>query len=238
MRHIGSTVRRTAERPASSRFARQHPGTYLGIHGLFGLALAIAAAWAFFAIAEDVPEEGRMVAVDTATALWLQTHGTERGEAIFVSIAWLGAGGLVASSVVALLFLARRSWARVAFVALAYLGAVFLNQVLKAVFQRERPSFASEFLHYDSFSFPGGHAMESIVVYGAIAYLVVERYPLSRVAVRLAWLSLVVIIGFSRLYLGVHYPSDVTAGFAAGFVWLFTCVTGYRFVEQRRAGTD
>jgi membrane-associated phospholipid phosphatase len=234
MRRLGSVVRRTAERPASSRFAREHPGTYLGLHGLVGLALAAACAWAFFQIAEDVPENGRMVAMDTAAAAWLQMHGTERGETIFANIAWLGAGGLAVSAAIALLFLARRSGARMAFVAVAYAGAVVLNQLLKAIFQRARPSFAAEFLHHESFSFPSGHAMESFVVYGAIAYLIIERFPPSRSVVAIAWVLLVAIIGFSRLYLGVHYASDVAAGFAAGFVWLFTCVTGYRFAERRR----
>jgi membrane-associated phospholipid phosphatase len=233
MHHLGSIVRRTADRPSSSRFARHHPRTYLGIYGLVGLALAIACAWAFFAIAEDVPENGKMVAMDTATAVWLQTHGTERGETIFMNIAWLGSGGLLASSVVALVFLARRSWRRVAFVASAYVGAVVLNQTLKAIFQRERPSFASEFIHSESFSFPSGHALESFVVYGAIGYLLIERFPASRAIVMAAWLTLVAIIGFSRLYLGVHYASDVAGGFAAGFVWLFTCVTSYRFAARR-----
>ena len=233
MRHFGSVVRRTAEGPSSSRFARQHPRTYLGIYGMVGLALALACAWAFFAIAEDVPENGKMVAMDTATAVWLQTHGTERGETIFANVAWLGGGGLIALSLIALVFLARRSWRRVAFVAIAYAGAVLLNQILKAAFQRERPSFASEFMHNDSFSFPSGHAMESFVVYGAIAFLIIERFPTTRALVMLAWLSIAAIVGFSRLYLGVHYASDVAAGFAAGFVWLFTCVTGYRFAERR-----
>jgi undecaprenyl-diphosphatase len=100
------------------------------------------------------------------------------------------------------------------------------------MFHRERPLAATEFVRSGSFSFPSGHAMESIAVYGALAYLIVERVPPSRYVAWLGWLGLAGIIGFSRVYLGVHYASDVAAGFAAGFVWLFTCVTGYRFAER------
>jgi undecaprenyl-diphosphatase len=53
-------------------------------------------------------------------------------------------------------------------------------------------------------------------------------------AIAVMSLAIASIVGFSRLYIGVHYASDVAAGFAAGFVWLFTCVTGYRFAERRR----
>lgn len=230
---IGSLARTTVERPGRSRFARRHPGAYLGVHGLVGLVLAVACAWAFFAIADEVPEQGRMVALDTATTVWLQTHGTESGETIFSAVAWLGSAGLVWIAVATGLALAaRRSWSRVGLLTIGCGGAWVINQFLKAVFHRERPSFATEFVSNGSFSFPSGHAMESIVVYGLLAYLVAERFPPSLPVVRFGWLSLVAVIGFSRVYLGVHYASDVAAGFAAGFVWLFTCVTGYRFTRR------
>jgi membrane-associated phospholipid phosphatase len=220
---------------ARSRLARNHLGAYLSMHGVVGLALAIACAWAFFAIADEVPEHGRMITVDTVTVSWLQTHGTETGESIFDRIGWLGSAGLTwIVAIAALTFLSRRSWRRFTLVAVCSVGAWLLNQMLKAMFHRERPSAATEFVTNGSFSFPSGHAMESIAVYGVIAYLIVERFPPSRSLVRLGWLCLVAVIGFSRVYLGVHYASDVAAGFAAGFVWLFTCISAYRFIAAER----
>ena len=109
-----------------------------------------------------------------------------------------------------------------------------LHMLLAAAFHRPRPSFAPEFVSNGSFSFPSGHAMESFVVYGILGFLTVERFPRSRPAVWIGWLGLAVLIGVSRVYLGVHYVSDIAAGFAAGFVWLFTCITGYRFAEAAR----
>jgi hypothetical protein len=72
-----------------SRFARHHPAAYLSAHFLIGLVLAIACAWIFLAIADEVPEHGRMTGVDTTTVAWLQTHGTESGESMFNRIGWL-----------------------------------------------------------------------------------------------------------------------------------------------------
>jgi undecaprenyl-diphosphatase len=226
---------RSREGVAGSRFARRHPRAYLGMHGLVGFALAAACAWAFAAIADAVPERGRLVRADTTVAAWLQTHGTETGESIFARISWLGSTMLiVASAVVAVTLLARRSWRRFAFVSIGCAGVWPLHLLLATVFHRPRPSFASEFVSNGSFSFPSGHAMESIVVYGVLAFLVVERFPRSRTVAWLGWLGLAGLVGFSRLYLGVHYVSDVAAGFAAGFVWLFTCITGYQFAERRQ----
>ena len=85
-----------------------------------------------------------------------------------------------------------------------------------------------------SYSFPSGHAMVSFVVYGMPAYLAVltlENWR-ARVAIVFGAALLVILIGFSRVYLGVHYPSDVLAGYAAGGVWLSALVTGAETVRR------
>jgi membrane-associated phospholipid phosphatase len=239
MRPLDTLVQDTATRAARSRFAWRHPRTYLAAHSLVGLVLAAACAWAFIAIADAMAEAGRLSRTDVSTAAWLQHHGTEKGESIFVGVSWLGSEMLVPLvAVAAVILLRRRAWQRLALLLIASVGVWPLNMLLKIAFHRARPSFAIEFVTDGSFSFPSGHAMESIVIYGVVAFLLVERYPSRRTVVRIAWLSLAALIGFSRLYLGVHYISDVLAGFAAGFVWLFTCVTGYRFAERRRVGAE
>src|SRR5689334_24649108 len=77
--------------PTKSRFARTHPKSYLGLHATIGLVLAGLSTWAFFAIADEVPEKGWMVRVDGSVTAWLQAHGTELGETIFVGVSFLGA---------------------------------------------------------------------------------------------------------------------------------------------------
>src|SRR5262249_7625564 len=145
---------------------------------------------------------------DINVAGWLEHHGTEWGETVFVAVSWLGSEMLVVLFVVVAIGLVlAKSWRQLTLVTIASLGVWPLNEVLKIGFHRARPSFASEFVTDGSFSFPSGHAMESIVIYGVFAFMLIERYPQRRRVVWLAWLALCCVIGFSRLYLGVHYVS-------------------------------
>jgi len=129
----------------------------------------------------------------------------------------------------------RRNWRHLAVLAVTCGGGAALNGVLKLVFHRARPTFATEF-HVRSWSFPSGHAMDSLVVYGLFGYWLGRRFPHMRRFIAIVTAALVLTIGFARIYLGVHYLSDVLAGFSAGVIWLIVCVTGYDFAERRRVG--
>lgn len=221
--------------PARTRFARLHPAAYLGVRTVVGLVLAALAAWAFFALADAIPENGTMVRVDMAVATWLQVHGTERGETIFSWTSQLGdtvAGVIVVGAVIVLSL--RRDWRRAIALAVTCGAGPLLAAMLKLIFQRARPSFASEFVTGGSWSFPSGHAMNALIIYGAFAYWLSARFPSRRLIIACSALSIVLLVGFSRLYLGVHYLSDVIAGYTAGTVWLIVCITGYRFAQHRR----
>jgi len=223
--------------PTESRFARSHPKSYLGLHASIGLVLAALSTWAFFAIADEVPERGWMVRADAAVTAWLQTHGTELGESIFVWISFLGAQVLATLLlIVAVTLLVRRDWRQLAVLAVTCGGGALLNVALKQAFHRTRPSFASEFA-VTSWSFPSGHAMDSLIAYGLLAYWLQRRFPQRRGLILAGAAALIFVIGYARIYLGVHYLSDVVAGYSAGGVWLAVCITGYRFAERRRIGT-
>jgi membrane-associated phospholipid phosphatase len=105
---------------------------------------------------------------------------------------------------------------------LAAVGAQLLTWILKALFERPRPSFEDPVATAGWFSFPSGHALSSIAVYGALAFVIGRGRRSSALLAGLA--LLVAAIGFSRLYLGVHYLSDVLAGFSAGFAWLLLAI--------------
>jgi undecaprenyl-diphosphatase len=117
-------------------------------------------------------------------------------------------------------------------------GAGLLNETLKAVVHRARPPHAALTLHHLSFSFPSGHAMGSTVGYGMLAYLLLLacRGRTVRVMVIVLATMLILLIGISRLYLGVHYLTDVLGGYAAGGAWLSACVTGTDIARRRATG--
>jgi undecaprenyl-diphosphatase len=220
---------------AGSRFARLHPTAYVSLSAVIGFAIALLCAWLFVAIADAVPEKGALDRVDAAVTGWFQIHHTARGTSIFLGVSWLGVQAVALLFCVAVGWLiARRDVKRIALLCVAVGGAWLLDWSLKAVFHRPRPEFAFEFVNPASWSFPSGHALESLVAYGLLAHLVSTRYPAHRIAIDVAAAVLIVLIGFSRLYLGVHYLSDVVAGYAAGFVWLTACITGFEFAGWRR----
>lgn len=115
-----------------------------------------------------------------------------------------------------------------------YLG---LNSLIKGLIERERPA-GPWLIEETGFSFPSGHAMVSIIFYGLIGYLVWVNVRSGRKA---AWLvpvltvALIMCIGLSRIYLGVHYPSDVLAGFAAGGAGLIGYIMAIHRLTDRRA---
>jgi len=226
------------QNPTESRFARLHPKLYLALHASIGFVLAALCAWLFFVLADEVPEKGWMVLIDNATTRWLQAHGTEMGETVFVGISFIGAQVLgVVLGAIAIVLLIRRDLHRFMLLAITCAGGDLLNVALKASFHRTRPEYASEF-HLTSWSFPSGHAMDSLIGFGLLAYWVARRYPKRRRTVWVAAAALVLLIGYARIYLGVHFLSDVVAGYAAGLVWLIVCISGSQFAEGRRIGMD
>ncbi|MEO7457843.1 MAG: phosphatase PAP2 family protein [Gemmatimonadaceae bacterium] len=220
------------------QFAERHPKWYLVLRAAAGVALASVAGAGFAAIAEDLPEKGAMVRVDTAVASHLEHFGTESGESLFAFVSSLGSTVLVALiGVVLLVLLWKRDWFRASALAITTAGGAILNQGLKVAFQRMRPPTATEFIHTGSWSFPSGHSMESLVGYGFLAFLLLgyvsdRRW---RVAIIAFTVLLVGTVGFSRMYLGVHYLTDVIAGFLAGTVWLLACMGGYEFARHQHA---
>jgi membrane-associated phospholipid phosphatase len=225
-------------KPTRSRFAFLHPHIYLGLHTVVGLLLAAGCTWLFLAIADEVPEQGAMIRVDNAVTSWLQVHGTETGEAIFVGVSYIGAQVLtVVLLVLAITLIVRRDWRRLAVLAVTCGGGALLNGAMKLVFHRERPAYAEEF-HLTTWSFPSGHAMDSLIVYGLLAYWLGTKWPEKSRLIYIGAALLIGAIGYARIYLGVHYLSDVIAGFSAGAVWLFVCITGDQFAERRHVGTN
>jgi undecaprenyl-diphosphatase len=118
-------------------------------------------------------------------------------------------------------------------VAAATLGGVVLDEVMKAHFKRLRPDLPWAFVHEHSFSFPSGHSVMAIVLYGVIVYKTQDRLhgKLAKAALMVGAFLMVVGIGVSRVYLGAHYPSDVAGGYFVGAVWLAAVIGSDLWVD-------
>ena len=104
-------------------------------------------------------------------------------------------------------------------------GGVILSYGLKSVFGKTRPDLWESAIEEVSFSYPSGHALGSTVLYGFLAYLFATRFPQFAWLIYLIAVLLIGAIGSSRLYLGVHWPTDIIGGYGIGFLWLTFCIT-------------
>jgi membrane protein DedA with SNARE-associated domain/membrane-associated phospholipid phosphatase len=218
--------------------ARLSPEGYLGLHLTIGLALIVAASWLFGGITEDIIHHDPLVDVDVAVSQFLAAH-TEppfTTAMYVVSIAGSPVTVLLLSLILVLYFAWHRAWRFVVLFIVGVGGAELLDFLLKIIFARPRPTLPNPLLVLTSYSFPSGHAMGSMAFYALLAYLVIQRVTIWRwrVAVAVAIVFLILLIGFSRMYLGVHYLSDVLAGYAAGFAWLVITITGVETIVRRQ----
>lgn len=220
---------------------RFEPAEYLGLHLTVGLTISMGALWLFGALTEDVLRHTPLTRFDITILDWFHSHSTETGVRIFEAISFLGSPLVlsVLGITLAVYFISRRAWIFLATWIAALIGAGILDRVLKGAIQRPRPAYAAAILLGHSFSFPSGHALASLLAYGMTAYFVIVlwlRDTSWRTAATCAATILILLIGVSRLYLGVHYFTDVIAGYAAGAVWLSACVTGAEIARRQPAG--
>jgi undecaprenyl-diphosphatase len=219
----------------ADRFAR---GEYLGIHLTLGLIVSLAALWIFGAITEDVVTGDPLTQFDLTVLQAFRAHATPTGDRIMQGISLVGSPQAMALLwlVTTIVLAVRRRWLALGGVTAAFVGGTALDVALKFIIHRPRPAGAAMFLRQFSYSFPSGHAMGSLVGLGMVAYLLVvfrARSHAARSAVIVATVVLVLAIGLSRLYLGVHYFSDVMGGYAAGLVWLAACISGVEIARRQ-----
>jgi membrane protein DedA with SNARE-associated domain/membrane-associated phospholipid phosphatase len=236
-------MRRLRERnPGAGRMlrARLSPLGYLGLHLTLGLTLSAAALLLFGSITEDsLPLEGTpLTRFDLSLAAKLAATATPALDRFLVAVSLVGSPAVMAALgiVIAVVLLVRRRWILLVTWLAALAGGGLLDALLKAVIRRPHPAGSFAYLHGETYSFPSSHAMGSLIAFGLLAYLVC-RFTRDRrwdpVITALA-ASLILLIGFSRLYLGVHYFSDLIVGYAAGAVWLAACLTGAAVAREQR----
>ncbi|MEP6764601.1 MAG: phosphatase PAP2 family protein [Gemmatimonadaceae bacterium] len=215
------------EKPSRSEFAR------LILIPASVLLLVLMTAWIARPVVNGVLGDSAVMRLDLTLLHWFRSQATGALDATFVFIALLGAPVTlgVVSVVGAVLIYRRRQWGLFIVWIEATSGSSALSVGIKHMYLRPRPQDAGKFLHDMSFSFPSTHALGSMVVLGmvtlAIAVLQKGRNGITKTA-KVVIPILIVLIGLSRLYLGVHYLSDVAAGFGVGGIWLFVCIVTFQ----------
>jgi membrane-associated phospholipid phosphatase len=203
-------------------------------------AVFISEACLFALIAYNVVRAGPLLHLDASVASWLHAHGTPILTQVMLLVTH--AHDPVAidaySLIVAIVLARRREWSWIVGLAVAAPGGLFLNGLIKHLFERARPSFDDPLLTLTTFSFPSGHTAGAMLFYGTLsAYLLRGHSSRVRNASLALWCLMVIIVGFSRMYLGVHYLSDVLGGAAWSLAWLTLCLIGVRTLQQRAQPT-
>jgi membrane protein DedA with SNARE-associated domain/membrane-associated phospholipid phosphatase len=249
VRWLGPVVNRISASPNVRRVRSLYPRAwsfvagrfaateYLGLHLTIGLGLSLGALWLFAGIAEDIIHHDPLTQFDLTVAAAFHRHASPTGVAIAKGVSFLGSPVFIAAwgLVVIGVLLVRRQYPLLLGCVAALAGGSLLDVELKLLFHRARPTWEVPLLTAHGFSFPSGHAMGSLVAYGMLAYLLVRaaRRRWQRVAPIACAVGLTLLIGLSRMYLGVHYFSDVIGGYAAGVVWLATCISGLEIIRRK-----
>lgn len=210
---------------------------------LFGLAVFSTAVWGFVELADDAPEGDFL----NTEAKILRAFRSAEDPSIGIGPSWApeaardltALGSAVTLTILVALVLGwlllRRRRRTALFVLVATVGGVALGHGLKTAFGRERPTIVPHLMEESSLSFPSGHSMMSSVVYLTLGALLARSVPRRREKIYLvvAAAMLSVAIGVSRVYMGVHYPTDVLAGWSAGTAWALFCGTVAWWLQRR-----
>lgn len=209
------------------------------LHLIAGLLIFAVMTLTLGEIAEDVSNGEPLTITDVRFSNWLHIHGSPPLTKAMWIITSLHASVVVCTLAVLIgLYLLRRRqryWV-VAFW-LSVFGGLLLNRILKLVFHRARPRFHDAVQILTSYSFPSGHTMIATVFYGSLAAFVIANSKswLLRILAVVIGMALIMLVAFSRIYLGAHYLSDVLAAMAEGLAWVALSLTAVYYFWQRDA---
>jgi undecaprenyl-diphosphatase len=231
--------------PLARAWDRLRRSGRLEIALLLALLLAVAGCWVFASLASEVME-GETDKFDNRILLALRQPGhpdlpigpdwTLQVARDLTALGSVSGLGIVTCIVGGYLWLQRR-YSLLTFVLASVVSGTVLGLFLKEAINRPRPTSVSHLTDISTASFPSGHSMLSSVVYLTLAALLGRAVPDWRTKIYFlaVAVALILLIGFSRVYLGVHYPTDVLAGWCIGCAWAILCCLAAHFLAQRRA---
>jgi undecaprenyl-diphosphatase len=223
---LSATIKRTGNLTAA-----------LGLVLIIGFVAVGITGWLFTELAETV-QSGATLALDDSVLRWMAAHQSTLATTAALETTALGTGTVVIMmTVVAGMFLALTGQRKPALLLVAAtMGGLALNLLLKTHYHRPRPHIFPWATNAVSSSFPSGHAMNAVIVYGTIAYLAarLSRRRSIRAITQLLAVIVVIAICASRVYLGVHYPSDVLGGSIVGAAWAVFCMAALEAIPRIR----
>lgn len=174
---------------------------------------------------------------DGSVTSFIQGFESPALTAVMKFFSWIGSGRIVAIISLIVLLILYKVWkyrSELVLFITVVVGSSILNRLLKSLFHRDRPSL-HRLVEASGFSFPSGHSMEAVALYGILAFLLWRHIetPLGRGVLIFVSLGMMMAIGISRIYLGVHYPSDVIGGYFAGGFWLFAAIGFYERYKEK-----
>lgn len=197
--------------------------------------IIIGGALLCFAYVAYQVSSGRILSFDETITHWVYTHRTPLLNSIWIPITYLGNWQTITLlGILLLLYKGTRKNIGIPFTIIS-LSSTVLYKVVKTVFQRPRPDIAVRIIEQGGFSFPSGHSMNGIVCFGILIYLI-RRYCRNR---KLAdgltafLILLIAAIGFSRVYVGVHYPTDIIGGWSLGLAYLLAAIYIFEKIRGR-----
>jgi undecaprenyl-diphosphatase len=204
---------------------------FLSLSLLLGLTAAIGALIFFGWLADEVLE-GETRHFDEVTRAAIHQLASPALTAIMRGVSFIGStiSLTVATGVIIVCFAMRKRGREAKLLAITMIGAALLNMTLKLTFKRARPVPFFNLTAPETYSFPSGHSLMSCCFFGALAAILTARIKRKRLRV-VVWTlatAMFLLIGFSRIYLGVHHTTDVIAGFVAAMIWILII----RFVEM------
>jgi len=227
-------VKSTAKKKPLRAGKRRHHFLPLAIGRSGGVVLGALALWFFKKQADNVVD-GDADKMDALVMDAVHRIDDPATNQVMHAITQLGSHWAIgtAAGVTALMMLSRGRKHDAMTVVVSTGGAMAINTILKNIFRRERPrELARKIALPKSHSFPSGHSLLSAATYPIVVHHLVERHSLPAQALAHSVAGLTILsVGFSRVYFGVHFPSDVLGGFAAGFAWLGLTSLSHTAVE-------
>ncbi len=204
--------------------------------GVFGLISCIIVVYVFAQISDEVLEQDPF-GFDRTILLWIHNNLSNSVlDRVMLFITYLGNPNVVVVlvTIIMLILLWRKYYQEAKMFAIDCAGGVILSYELKTFFSKNRPQLWDSPLNEVSYSYPSGHALGSAVLYVFLSYVLANRYPKFAPLIYTGATILILSIGFSRLYLGVHWPTDIVGGYCIGFFWAILCITMLKLLNSKQ----